>query len=206
MSEAYREYAGKVREIDVRTADPRLIQLKLEESDLAQRTADTCHEIATALDTQTDPDVAATLEIKLFALKEVMQEVQSKRGILREIFIHQYNKPFPTLEESARDESAGSRGDEKKPEKKKDRKHAGGSTESEDESSADGSDDQEGFRTWTSVNGKFQIRAKLVQVKDGMVTLLTPKGRKMTLPKEKLSEADQRVIEEAASSSSSSNE
>ena len=41
-------------------------------------------------------------------------------------------------------------------------------------------------------------------MKDGMVTLVTPKGRKMTLPKEKLSEVDQRFIEEAASSSPSS--
>jgi hypothetical protein len=204
MGKAYKEYASKIRAIDTREADPRVINITVNESDLAQQTADTCHEIAMNLSSQTDLGIAEAMEIKLFALKEITQKIRSQREVLREIFCHQYNQRFPTLEETPKEDAEEGGNTETTPNKNARPKPP----KDKDESSAGAGDDDEdgGYRTWTSLNGKFQVRAKLVQVKEGMVTLVTPKGKRFTVPKDKLSEVDQRFIEEAASSSSSSSE
>ena len=49
----------------------------------------------------------------------------------------------------------------------------------------------DGFRTWTGATGKHKIKAKLVATKKGWVQLQTRDGKKISLPIEKLSKADQ---------------
>ncbi|HTU25121.1 MAG TPA: SHD1 domain-containing protein [Pirellulales bacterium] len=48
----------------------------------------------------------------------------------------------------------------------------------------------DGMRLWTDNTGKFQVRARLVQVSDGMVRLQKETGRFTTVPFRRLSEAD----------------
>ena len=56
---------------------------------------------------------------------------------------------------------------------------------------------------WTSRNGKFSVKAKLVKVENGTVTLETPKGKKIEVHIEKLSDEDQEFIEKRENEPSS---
>ncbi len=49
-------------------------------------------------------------------------------------------------------------------------------------------------RTWTDSTGKFTVQAKFVGLSDGKVTLEREDGTQITLPLEKLSAADQKVV------------
>ena len=49
-------------------------------------------------------------------------------------------------------------------------------------------------RTWTDASGRFQIEAEMVEVKDGQMTLKKADGSTVTLPIDKLSEADRDYI------------
>jgi S1-C subfamily serine protease len=198
MGEALREYASKIKAIDTRGVDPRLINLTVNESQIAERTSDTCREIGSALSTSTDPSAAAGLEGKLFALKEVSQKMRTDREVLRVTFTHQYNKPFPTLEETAKEMAQDPGGSEGKPNKKPKRVQPG----DEDEGSSADEGDSDGLRTWTSQNGKFRIKAKLISVANGVVTLKTAKGKKIVVDIEKLSDDDQEFIRNRESASS----
>jgi hypothetical protein len=53
-------------------------------------------------------------------------------------------------------------------------------------------------RTWTDRTGKFKIMAELVEFKDGAVRLKKGDGKVLTLPVEKLSDADQAYLREHA--------
>jgi len=55
------------------------------------------------------------------------------------------------------------------------------------------------MRTWNDVSGKFKVRASLLGVEDGQVRLRRYDGRTITVPLEKLSEADQQWIAKNAS-------
>ncbi len=54
-------------------------------------------------------------------------------------------------------------------------------------------------RTWTDVTGKFKVRASLVDVEEGNVRLRKSDGKTISVPLEKLSEADQQWIAKNAS-------
>jgi len=49
-------------------------------------------------------------------------------------------------------------------------------------------------RTWTDASGKFRIEADLAGVANGQVSLAMPDGRKLTVPLEKLSDADRQYV------------
>jgi hypothetical protein len=57
-------------------------------------------------------------------------------------------------------------------------------------------DDVAQARTWTDKTGRFKVEAELIEVKDGMVRLQKTDGKKLSVPLEKLSEADQAVANE----------
>ncbi|NIL96084.1 MAG: hypothetical protein GTO62_02815, partial [Planctomycetales bacterium] len=50
------------------------------------------------------------------------------------------------------------------------------------------------FRTWTDLQGKYTVEAKLVATKQGWVQLETRAGKKISLPIKKLSQADQDLL------------
>jgi S1-C subfamily serine protease len=54
------------------------------------------------------------------------------------------------------------------------------------------------YRTWTSSNGRYRIKAKLIGVKNGVATLKTFHGKTITVDIEKLSDEDQQLIEIAS--------
>ena len=56
--------------------------------------------------------------------------------------------------------------------------------------------DEPALRTWTSSNGKFTLQAQCVGVTDGKVQLKISDGKTVTLPLEKLSQADQDYLKE----------
>ena len=49
------------------------------------------------------------------------------------------------------------------------------------------------LRTWTDKTGKFKVKAKFVELKDGDVVLETDEGKSVTLALDKLSKDDQKV-------------
>ena len=52
------------------------------------------------------------------------------------------------------------------------------------------------IRTWTDSTGKFQIKAKFVEMTDGKATLEREDGTRITIALDKLSEADKKVVAE----------
>ena len=54
----------------------------------------------------------------------------------------------------------------------------------------------EEVRTWTDNTGKFKVTAKFVEVSDGKVTLEREDGSRVSIPLEKLSEADRKIVAE----------
>jgi hypothetical protein len=60
-------------------------------------------------------------------------------------------------------------------------------------------------RTWTDNTGKFSIEATLEDVKDGQVTLKRTDGRKVTLPSERLSQADQDFLKDLQKAAAETN-
>ena len=57
------------------------------------------------------------------------------------------------------------------------------------------------LRPWASQAGKFKINAKFVELKDGSVTLEKENGEKVTVPLDKLGEADQKLARQLADES-----
>jgi SLA1 Homology Domain 1 (SHD1) protein len=51
-------------------------------------------------------------------------------------------------------------------------------------------------RTWTSANGANRVEARLLSMAQGQVVIETPQGRQIKVPLEKLSEADQKYVED----------
>jgi hypothetical protein len=49
-------------------------------------------------------------------------------------------------------------------------------------------------RFWTDVTGKYQVEAKMIEVRDGVARLLKANGEEALVPLEKLSESDRRYI------------
>ncbi len=54
----------------------------------------------------------------------------------------------------------------------------------------------EEIRAWTDITGKYKIKAKFVGLSEGKVTLEREDGTELTIPLEKLSEADRKVVAE----------
>ncbi|MBI3860393.1 MAG: hypothetical protein HY290_00705 [Planctomycetia bacterium] len=54
------------------------------------------------------------------------------------------------------------------------------------------------FRTWADKSGKFKVKAKFVELKDGEVTLETDEDKTVTLALDKLSKEDQKVAKDLA--------
>lgn len=54
------------------------------------------------------------------------------------------------------------------------------------------------LRTWADKSGKFSVRAKFVELTNGELTLETPDGKQVTIPLDKLGEADRKLAEKLA--------
>jgi hypothetical protein len=50
-------------------------------------------------------------------------------------------------------------------------------------------------RTWKDASGKFQVEAELVEITADAVRLRKPDGTELSVPIDKLSEADRRLVE-----------
>ena len=56
-----------------------------------------------------------------------------------------------------------------------------------------------GYRTWTSNNGGYRVKARFIELKDGIVKLEIAIGKTITVPIGRLSDEDQQFIEKNAS-------
>jgi S1-C subfamily serine protease len=173
MYAAYKEYAAKVRAIDTLNADVSVLNIKVNESELAQHTADTCHDIAMAMSNISDLGIAEAMEFKLFALKEITKNMRSSREVLRVELTHKYDKEFPTLEET----------ENETPSADTTKKHDAGA-------------DHSVMRTWTSSSGNYHIKAKFLGMEDGKAKLEKPDGTVLRIPPSSLSEKDRQFLGE----------
>jgi hypothetical protein len=181
MSAAYKEYAGKVKAVDTHSIDHKLITLTIQEFDVADHTGNSYHDLAMSMSTQADLG-EGYWEAKLISLKEATSELRRHRDILRVELTHRYGLDFPTLEQTAK-EPNGDPGSSRANNKTNDKK--------------DSADDD--YREWTSAGGKYSVKAKLVRVANGQVTLRRPNGKQITIDIDKLSEEDQEFIQHRAS-------
>jgi S1-C subfamily serine protease len=181
---AYKEYAAKVRAIDTLNADPRVLRIKVSESELAQHTADSYHEIAMQMANPSDFNIADVMEIKLFELKEITEKMRTEREVVRIELTHTYDKEFPTLEETANETTSAV-------DKSKKRPDAGS-----DEGNSSGGSGRSAMRTWTDRSGKHHIKAKFLGMEDGKAKLEKPDGTILHIPPSSLCEEDRQFLGE----------
>ena len=68
--------------------------------------------------------------------------------------------------------------------------------EPEDDLSAGSAEAETELRTWTSSNGKFTIRARILGINDNSVELEKSDGKRLTVPRTELSKADNQYIDQ----------
>ncbi len=103
----------------------------------------------------------------LWAVERIRDEFPTRYGDVRIVLGHKYKQPFLTLKDISQ--------------KLGNAMVVLGQT----------------YRVWTSRNGKFKIKAKLIRANDDTVTLETDQGKRIVVSIEKLSDADQQFIEAA---------
>jgi len=162
-----------------------VLKIKISESELAQHTADSYHELAMQMANPSDLNISEVMEIKLFELKEITEKMRSEREILRVELTHTYDKEFPTLEETANETASASTDTSKK-------KHDSGA----DEDNSSSGSGRSAMRTWTDRSGKHHIKAKFLGMEDGKVKLEKPNGDVIRIPPTSLSEEDRQFIGE----------
>ncbi len=59
----------------------------------------------------------------------------------------------------------------------------------------EGEDDGKGIRTWSDKSGRFKVEGEFQQLQGGMVVLKDKDGKTVRVPKARLSESDQKLIE-----------
>jgi S1-C subfamily serine protease len=182
MASAYKEYAAKVRAIDTLNADPEVLNIKVKESEYAQQTANSYHELAMQMENPSDLDISVVMEVKLFELKERIEHMRAEREVLRVRLSHKYDKEFPTLEETANETQSASADPPKK------NRDVGG-----DEG---GSSGRSAMRTWTDRSGKHHIKAKFLGMEGGKVKLEKANGDVLRIPPTSLSDEDRQFIGE----------
>ncbi|MFZ1936321.1 MAG: trypsin-like peptidase domain-containing protein [Thermoguttaceae bacterium] len=185
MAAAYKEYAAKVRAIDTLNADRHVLKIKISESELAQTTANSYHELAMQMANPSDLNISEIMEIKLFELKEITEKMRTERELLRVELTHTYDKEFPTLEETANETASASTDTSKK-------KHDSGA----DDDNSSASPGRSAMRTWTDRSGKHHIKAKFLGMEDGKVKLEKPNGDVIRIPPTSLSDEDRQFIGE----------
>ena len=180
-AKAYKTYATGIRSANSERADPILIYHILNEATAAEELSGIYQQVATAVaDQGADRRVEdSSVEVKL----KVLSELRNKYDALRLNLSLRHGRDLPTLEETRKESKVPSAG------------------------TGDGNANRRSPRTvtdwWTSSNGKHKIKAKLVKVENGVVTLKTSKGKTITVEVEKLSDEDQEFLENQEDASSS---
>jgi S1-C subfamily serine protease len=123
-------------------------------------------------DTAVDRGGPLNADLVQVETKHVMAQLRERHEVVRDSLSRKYNKPFPAFKETP--------------------------LETDDDASVD----QDRYRTWTSRSGRKTIQAKLIDNENGTVTLETPKGKKIRVDIEKLSDGDAEYIERHSQSPS----
>lgn len=173
MGEAYSEYSSKISGLDNKNVDFDLIGLVVADTVIAKKISESCREIANS---QRGAGSGLNWELALAGLKQIASEIDTQRELLRVNLGLKYDLSFPTQVETEEE-------DRKLAKEKKDKN-----------TDSPGNSERSVTRTWTDCTGKFQIRAKCIGVKDGNVKLETSNGKVITVPLDKLSEADKRFL------------
>jgi S1-C subfamily serine protease len=169
FKKAYSAYATNVRAANSEMADPALITHILKEASTAEELSGIYQQCSTLV---LDQGAGREVEQGQTEVKHrVLTELRNQYDVLRVSLSLRYHKTFPTLEETRKE-----------------------SKKREESTVKPGA----GYRMWTSRNGKFSIEARLVKAANGEVTLLSSDGRKITVPVEKLSDADQEFVKNRA--------
>ena len=101
--------------------------------------------------------------------ENVAAQLRTRHEVVRASLSRKYDKPFRAIKETT------------------------------GESDEAASSNQNGYRTWTSKNGKSHVKAMLIRAENGVVKLETANGKKITVAIEKLSDEDRQFIEKNAS-------
>jgi S1-C subfamily serine protease len=183
-SSAYKEHAGKVRELQNDKAETKLIELILMDATLSEMLSATYQKVATAVLTQGG---SRENEFHAVDLKKPVTELRTQYDVLRHNLGVLYRMTFPSVEETANDPGSDAGEETAKTDEKKNGKAS---------SSADSAKRSE-LREWSDASGKYKIKAKCLGVEDGKVKLEKTDGAVISVPISSLSEADREFLEES---------
>ncbi|MEN6449055.1 MAG: trypsin-like peptidase domain-containing protein [Thermoguttaceae bacterium] len=189
-SKAYTDFAGKVK--GLRTGadvNDELVKWLVIEGDTLHRLGDAYQELAQITGSQAEPMGDADL-LLLVGAKQSLNDQRTRGDVLRITLGRIFGREFPTVDETER-EMAGSGSDASASEKPA---ASPGGRKSTNETAK-----RFELRTWTSHDGNYHIRAKLRSVDDDKIKLEKEDGAVIVVPISKLSDADQRFIDETSS-------
>jgi hypothetical protein len=189
LAKLYLDYAASVKLLDDKEADREVAFLAFAEAEIAQRVGDIYQQFATSLTVQNDSGIWHG-EWELERLKREAVDLRTGRDLLRIKLARTYDQTFPTLEESAREASAGTGADDPTAEKKP----AVTEASSDGEDAAIEREKRSEFRTWSDRTGQHQIQAKYLGLERGKAKLEKADGTIIYVPISSLSEPDQRFI------------
>ncbi|MBN1396083.1 MAG: trypsin-like peptidase domain-containing protein [Pirellulales bacterium] len=175
--DAYSKYASAISSLDNKNVDFDLIELVVADTVIAKKIDESCGRVASSA-TAHSALGGLNWEFELAALKQISSEINTQREVLRVNLGIKYDLSFPTQQETVEEDKKLAR-EGKKPGAK---------------TTAGANGERSKMRTWTDSTGKHQIRAKCIGVKDGNVKLELANGKVITVPLEKLSEADKRFL------------
>jgi hypothetical protein len=183
---AYGEYAAKLKAIDTKMINLKVIMLILKDTDLTQRMSSAYKSLSTEIVQETDSDIS---EYKLAHYKNYNEEMESEFDLTRVILNHTINKDFPTLEDVKKEDAEekknpGKASESEDKDKGKDKEKEGSSTESSNKP----------YRMWSDKDGGHQIRAQYIGKDGNKVKLKKENGKIIKVPLNKLSDADQSYV------------
>ena len=164
--------------------------LGVAEADVAQRMGDAYQQLSGAAITQSNQD-QFWADVSLGRLKDAATDLRTVRDLLRIKLGSRYDKPFPSMEETAKNPEANAEVGEAK---QTDEATAADSAASSDASGSGEKEKLAVLRVWTDRTGRHQVQAKYLGLESGKVRLQKTDGTVISVPISTLSEADQRFI------------
>lgn len=189
MSKAHLDYAAKVKALKTSDVDLDLLGLSVVEADLGQRMGDVCKQISGAMTSQSEEGIVMN-QARLEGYRRAALNVRTVRDMVRIKLKERFQKDFPTLEETAQEPDPD---ESEEPEKKAGEGKAAATASTEPAEEVE----RAVLRIWTDRSGRHQIQAKYRGTEDGKVKLERADGTVLSVPLEKLSEADQRFLGKA---------
>jgi hypothetical protein len=182
ISKSYSDFATTVKALKGEDADKDLILAVIEEGNIAEKLNTSYGALADAV-----LQGATGIEAVIVKIKQSLADINSHHDVLRVNLSRKYGKPFPTLQDTAKDDD-GETDNASADDTKKD--------DADGKAKSDVSKRLSAVRTWVDSTGKFKIDARFRGTEGGKAKLEKSDGTILRVPLKSLSEEDRRLIED----------